>query len=284
MGATVIDCKAIKEQIKDELIERIAKLKSKGIEPNFAAVLVGNDPASQVYVGHKERNCAELGIKSTTYNMAEESTQSEVIKMIETLNNDPSVHGILVQSPLPPHINFNDVAVAISPKKDVDCFHPYNVGLYNISMDMAVFMPCTPAGIIELLKRCNIPVSGKNCVVLGRSNIVGKPMAALLTSMNGTVTICHSKTENLADICRQADIIVVAIRSKNFLTGDMLKKDAIVIDVGINKSEKSRKLWGDADFESCSAVASMITPVPGGVGELTRIMLMANCVKAAENA
>lgn len=277
--AKIIDGKAIAAQVKEEAATDAAKLKEQGVTPCIAVVLIGEDPASKIYVGNKEKACELCGIKSITYKKDESFTEAQLLSLVDELNNDKSVHGILVQLPLPKHINASKALEAISPDKDVDGFHPINVGkLYSGGKG---FLPCTPWGILELLARSGIEISGKQCVVIGRSNIVGKPVAALLMAQNGTVTICHSKTVHLSAICRQADIIVVATGKQNTLKGDMVQRGAVVIDVGMNRDEKG-KLCGDADFDSVSAIAGAITPVPGGVGPMTIAMLMKNCVIAAE--
>ncbi len=270
----IIDGKKMADEIMREVKERVATLST---PPGLAVVIVGDDPASKIYVKSKGTMCAEVGIHSETYELPEATTTDELIALIQKLNDDPKIDGILVQMPTPPHIDAEKVLLAISPKKDVDCFHPHNVGLLMIGK--AVYRPCTPAGIIEMLKRSGVSVAGKHCVVLGRSNIVGKPMAMMLLQENATVTICHSKTENLADICRGADVIVAAVGKKHFLTADMVKPGAVLIDVGINRG-KTKKIYGDIDFDACLEKASLITPVPGGVGLTTKAMLMANCVDA----
>ena len=242
-------------------------------------VLVGEDSASQVYVRGKEADCGECGIRSFPYRLPTETTQRELLDLIEKLNRDPAVDGILVQLPLPEPLEEAAVIAAIAPEKDVDCFHPYNVGRLNIGDP--VFQPCTPAGVMEMLQEYGISPAGKRCVVLGRSNIVGKPMAALLTQADGTVTLCHSKTPDLADITRQADILVSAVGKVNCVTADMVKDGAVVIDVAMNRNEAG-KLCGDVDFAAVEPKASYITPVPGGVGPMTRAMLMRNILTAAE--
>lgn len=277
LAAQLIDGKAIAEQIKQEVILDVQKIKATGGEPALAVVIVGADPASQVYVGNKKKACEYTGIKSMAYELPEETTEAELIELIETLNQSATVNGILVQLPLPKHIDEEKVLLAIRPEKDVDGFHPYNVGLLSIGTGRLI--SCTPAGIIELIKRSGIPIEGKSCVVVGRSNIVGKPAALLLLRENGTVTVCHSRTKNLADICRSADILVAALGKPNFITGDMIKKGAVIIDVGIHRLE-GKKLCGDVDFDGCKEKASFITPVPGGVGPMTIAMLMKNCIAA----
>lgn len=263
--------KAIKETLRLE-VEQMTK------KPTLAVVIAGDDPASKIYVGSKKKACDEIGIQSVSYELPGDVTESELLGIIKTLNENPDVNGILVQLPLPAHICEDTVLRAVSPQKDVDCFHPANVGLLTIGQP--VFLPCTPAGIIELLKSHNVPISGANCVVIGRSNIVGKPAASLLLAENGTVTICHSRTKNLAEITKQADILVAAVGKPKFVTADMIKDNAVVIDVGVHNAGGKKRV-GDVDFDSCFEKASMITPVPGGVGPMTIAMLMKNCVKAA---
>lgn len=272
-----IDGKVISQQIKDELKEKVLQLKEEGREICLAVIQVGNDPASCVYVGNKKKACAYIGIKSLSYELPYETTEEELIALIEKLNNDDSVHGILVQLPVPEHINEKNIINAISPKKDVDGFHPASVGA--LSIGEKGFISCTPAGIIQLLKRSDIEIAGKECVVIGRSNIVGKPMAMLLLRENGTVTICHSKTKDLKEVCKRADILVVAIGRPKMIDASYVKEGAVVIDVGIHRDENN-KLCGDVDYASVEPVAGAITPVPGGVGPMTIAMLMNNCVEA----
>lgn len=279
MSAIIIDGKKISQDIKDELKKEVEELNQKNIFPGLAVILVGNDPASKVYVNNKKRACEYIGIKSFSYELPEETTEEELLNLIDVLNKTREVNGILVQLPLPKHIDENKVLLSIDPIKDVDCFHPYNVGLVSIGK-MDGFLPCTPAGIIELIKRTNIEIEGKNCVVVGRSNIVGKPVSQLLLSNNGTVTTCHSRTKNLTQICQEADILVAAIGKPEFIKEDMVKEDSVLIDVGVNRLENGQ-LCGDIDFEGCKDKALAITPVPGGVGPMTIAMLMKNCVKAA---
>ncbi|WP_058485212.1 bifunctional methylenetetrahydrofolate dehydrogenase/methenyltetrahydrofolate cyclohydrolase FolD [Defluviitalea phaphyphila] len=279
MSTIIIDGKKISQDIKDELKKEVEELNKKEIYPGLAVVLVGNNPASKVYVSNKKKACEYIGIRSFSYELPEETSEEELLNLIDVLNKDEKVNGILVQLPLPKHINEKKILLAINPKKDVDCFHPYNVGLITIG-DLDGFLPCTPAGIIELIKRTNIDIEGKKCVVVGRSNIVGKPVSLLLLSNNGTVEICHSRTKNLSGICKEADILVAAIGKPKFITADMIKEGAVLIDVGINRLENG-KLCGDIDFENCKEKAKAITPVPGGVGPMTIAMLMKNCVKAA---
>ncbi|MCM1082587.1 MAG: bifunctional methylenetetrahydrofolate dehydrogenase/methenyltetrahydrofolate cyclohydrolase FolD [Clostridium sp.] len=275
--AKIIDGKLISKQIKDELKSKVEKLKSEGKEVCLAVIQVGSDPASTVYVGNKKKACEYIGIKSVAYELPEETTEEELLGIIDKLNKDDSVHGILVQLPVPKHINEEHIINAISPEKDVDGFHPASVGA--LSIGKKGFVSCTPAGIIQLLKRSGIEVEGKDCVVIGRSNIVGKPMAMLLLRENGTVTVCHSKTKNLKEVCKRADILVVAIGKPKMIDASYVKEGATVIDVGIHRNENG-KLCGDVDYESASSVAGAITPVPGGVGPMTIAMLMNNCVEA----
>jgi methylenetetrahydrofolate dehydrogenase (NADP+)/methenyltetrahydrofolate cyclohydrolase len=276
--AKIIDGKLISKQIKDELKAEVAELKEKGKEVCLAVIQVGNDPASSVYVGNKKKACEYIGIKSLAYELPEETTEAELIELIEKLNADDSVNGILVQLPVPAHINEEKIINTISPLKDVDGFHPASVGA--LSIGQKGFVSCTPAGIIQLLKRSDVDISGKDCVVIGRSNIVGKPMAMLLLRENGTVTVCHSKTKDLKEVCRRADILVVAIGRPKMIDADYVKEGAVVIDVGIHRMDNG-KLCGDVDYESVEPVASAITPVPGGVGPMTIAMLMNNCVETA---
>ena len=279
MKAQLIDGKLISAEIKAEAAEEAAALKEQGIEPCLAVVLVGDNSASKVYVSNKQKACEAVGIKSVSHVLPGETTEEELLKLIDELNKDASVHGILVQMPVPKQIDDRKVIMAISPEKDVDCFHPVNVGYLHTGAKG--FLPCTPAGIIELIKRSGHSIAGKNCVVIGRSNIVGKPVAMLLMQENGTVTICHSKTQDLAGICRGADIIVSATGKVDTVTADMVKEGAIIIDVGMNRNAEG-KLCGDVDFENVKEVAGAITPVPGGVGPMTIAMLMKNCNTAAK--
>lgn len=275
--AKIIDGKLISKQIKDELKSKVEKLKSEGKEVCLAVIQVGCDPASTVYVGNKKKACEYIGIKSVAYELPEETTEEELLEIIDRLNKDDSVHGILVQLPVPKHINEEHIINAISPAKDVDGFHPASVGA--LSIGKKGFVSCTPAGIIQLLKRSRIEIEGKECVVIGRSNIVGKPMAMLLLRENGTVTVCHSRTKNLKEVCKRADILVVAIGKPKMIDASYVKEGATVIDVGIHRNENG-KLCGDVDYESVEPVAGAITPVPGGVGPMTIAMLMNNCVEA----
>ena len=277
----IIDGKAISAQIREEIAEKVKKYNERtGALPGLAVVIVGENPASQVYVRNKKKACEQVGFNSWVYEMPLATTQDELNALIDKLNADEEVHGILVQLPLPEHLDEEEVILRIKPEKDVDAFHPYNVG--RITIGDPKFLPCTPAGIMELLHRSNIEISGKECVVVGRSNIVGKPMALLLLAENGTVTVCHSRTHNLKEVCRRADILVVAIGKADFVTADMVKEGAVVIDVGMNRNAEG-KLTGDVDFASVSEVASYITPVPGGVGPMTITMLLQNTLRAAEN-
>lgn len=277
--AKIIDGKLISTQIKDEVKVKTEALKAKGIEPCLAVILVGENPASQVYVRNKKRACEYCGIKSLSYELPAETTEEELLNLIDELNENKKCNGILVQLPLPKHIDEDKVLLRIKPEKDVDGFHPYNVGL--LSIGKADLKACTPAGCIELIKRSGVEISGKKCVVVGRSNIVGKPVGMLLLSENGTVITCHSRTKNIAEVCKQADILVAAVGKPNFITGDMVKEGVTVIDVGINRMEDG-KLCGDVDFASVEPKAEFITPVPGGVGPMTIAMLMNNCLVACE--
>ncbi len=278
MQAKIIDGKAISAQLKAEAAEDVKQMKENGITPRLAVVLVGDNSASKVYVRNKQRACEEVGIASKTVLMGEETTEAELLQLIDELNQDQSVHGILVQLPLPKQIDEAKIILAIDPKKDVDCFHPLNVG--SLFTGGEGFLPCTPAGIIEMIRRSGYEIAGKRCVIIGRSNIVGKPVAMLLMKENGTVTICHSKTKDLPGVCREADILVCATGKRNTVTADMIKEGAVVIDVGMNRDEAG-KLCGDVDYAAVSQVAGAITPVPGGVGPMTIAMLMKNCVTAA---
>lgn len=272
-----IDGKQISKDIKEELKEEVASLAAQGRKCCLAVIQVGNDPASSVYVGNKKKACAYIGIESLAYELPEETTEDELLEIIDKLNKDTNVHGILCQLPLPKQINEDHIIKAISPKKDVDGFHPQNVGALVIGEQG--FVSCTPAGIIQLLKRSNIEMDGKHCVVVGRSNIVGKPMSLLMLRENATVTICHSHTKNLEEICKEADILIVAIGKPQFIGKEYVKKGTVVIDVGIHRDENN-KLCGDVKFDEVEPVASYITPVPGGVGPMTIAMLMHNCVEA----
>lgn len=279
--AELINGKQISQKLKDELKKQVEVLKSEGKTCCLAVIQVGNDPASSVYVGNKKKACAYIGIESQAFELPEETTEAELLSLIEKLNHDATVHGILCQLPLPEHIDEEKIINAISPKKDVDGFHPQNVGALVIGQEG--FVSCTPAGIIELLKRSNIDIEGKHCVVVGRSNIVGKPMALLMLRENATVTVCHSRTRDLKEICKEADILIVAIGKPQFVTADYIKEGAVVIDVGIHRNSDN-KLCGDVKFDEAEPLASAITPVPGGVGPMTIAMLMKNCVEAMKNA
>lgn len=279
MKAQRIDGKRISDQIKEEAAQEASALREKGIAPCLAVVLVGSDPASAVYVNNKKKACEKVGIISRSYELPEDTEENAVLQLIEELNMDQSVHGILVQLPLPPQINEKKVIMAIDAQKDVDCFHPFNVGL--VQTGEKGFLPCTPAGVLELIERSGYTISGKRCVVIGRSHNVGKPIAMLLLQKNGTVTICHSKTQDLAGICKEADILVSAVGKLHTVTPDMVKLGAVVIDVGINRNEDG-KLCGDVDYDAVSEVAGAISPVPGGVGLMTVAMLMKNCITAAK--
>lgn len=277
--AKIIDGKAISTEIKNELKEKVAAYKAEGIEITLAVVKVGNDPASAVYVRNKEKACEYVGITSRTLALPEETTEEELLKVVEELNADSAVNGILVQLPLPKHIDESKILLAIDSNKDVDGFHPVNVGKMVIGED--TFLPCTPAGIIEMIKRSDIDIEGKECVVIGRSNIVGKPMSLLMLRENATVTITHSRTKDLKEVTKKADILVAAIGKAKFVTADYVKEDAVVIDVGMDRDENG-KLCGDVDFASVEPKASAITPVPGGVGPMTVTMLLVNCLRSVE--
>lgn len=276
---TIIDGKAVSAAVKDEVKNEVEQLKKSGSVPCLAVVLVGNDPASKVYVGNKKKACEYCGIKSLEYLLDENTTEEELLSLINVLNNDSAVNGILVQLPLPKHINEEHIINSIVPSKDVDAFHPVNVG--KIMIGNPDFLPCTPAGVMEMLKKYNIETCGKDCVIIGRSNIVGKPMAMLMLAANATVTVCHSKTANIKEKCKNADIIIAAVGKAGFVTADMVKDGAVVIDVGINRNSEG-KLCGDVDFESVSQKASYITPVPGGVGPMTIATLMKNTLAASK--
>ena len=273
----IINGKEISASIRAEIKAETEKM---SVRPGLAVILVGSDPASQVYVRNKNKACEEVGFYSEMYTLPEETSMEDLLGLIDQLNHSPQIHGILVQLPLPKHLDEEKVILAISPEKDVDAFHPVNVG--KIMIGNHSFLPCTPAGVMELLSRSGIDVTGKECVVIGRSNIVGKPQAMLLLHANGTVTVCHSRTKNLAEICARADILVSAIGKAKFVTPDMVKEGAVVIDVGINRDENG-KLCGDVDFENVAPKTSFITPVPGGVGPMTITMLMKNTLTAAKN-
>ena len=277
--AILMDGKALAAKMRLQIKEKVEALTAAGTEPALAVIIVGNNPASRFYVNNKKKDCAECGIRSIEKAMPEETTEEELLAVIAELNADPSIDGILVQLPVPKHINERRIIEAIDPKKDVDAFHPENVG--RVMIGQYSFLPCTPAGVMEILAEYDIDVAGKNCVVIGRSNIVGKPQAMLLLHKNGTVTICHSRTKNLAEITRKAEIIVCAVGKEKFLTADMVSEGAVIIDVGMNVNAEG-KLTGDVDFEPVSKLASYITPAPGGVGPMTRVMLLQNTLKAAQ--
>ncbi|WP_302382797.1 bifunctional methylenetetrahydrofolate dehydrogenase/methenyltetrahydrofolate cyclohydrolase FolD [Anaerotignum lactatifermentans] len=279
MKAQRIDGKAISDQIKEEAALEAQKLQRQGITPCLAVVLVGNDPASMVYVNNKKKACEKVGILSRSYELPEDTEEKDLLALVEQLNMDSSVHGVLVQLPLPPQIDEEKVILAVDPKKDVDCFHPLNVGLLHTGQKG--FLPCTPAGVLELIERSGHTIEGKRCVVIGRSHNVGKPTAMLLLQKNGTVTICHSKTKDLKGICKEADILVSAVGKLHTVTKDMVKEGAVVIDVGMNRNENG-KLCGDVDFDDVCEVAGAVSPVPGGVGLMTVAMLMQNCITAAK--
>lgn len=273
----IIDGKAISTQIKEEVKDKVSKLKEEGREITLAVIQVGEDPASTVYVGNKKKACEYVGIKSLAYELEKETTETELLNLIGDLNQREDVNGILVQLPLPSHINEDKIIRSISPQKDVDGFHPQSVGALCIGEPG--FVSCTPAGIIQLLKRSGVEIAGKECVVIGRSNIVGKPMALLLLRENATVTVAHSKTKDLASVTKRADILVAAVGQPKMITKEYVKEGAVVIDVGIHRME-NKKLCGDVDYEDVAPICSAITPVPGGVGPMTIAMLMSNCLEA----
>ncbi|MBQ5988948.1 MAG: bifunctional methylenetetrahydrofolate dehydrogenase/methenyltetrahydrofolate cyclohydrolase FolD [Oscillospiraceae bacterium] len=276
--AKIISGKEVSAKVKNEVKEKALELKNKGIEIGLAVVIVGDDPASRVYVNNKKKACEEVGFNSYEYALPAETTEEELLALVDKLNKDDKVNGILVQLPVPKHINETAVINAISPDKDVDAFHPVNVG--KIMIGDYAFLPCTPAGVMELIDSTGVDIAGKSCVVIGRSNIVGKPMSMLLLHRSGTVTICHSKTKNLKEICANADILVAAVGRPNFVTGDMVKEGAVVIDVGINRMDDG-KLCGDVNYAEAEKKAAFITPVPGGVGPMTIAMLMKNTLTSA---
>lgn len=277
--SVIINGKAVAERIRNEIKQSVESLKQNGITPGLAVIIVGEDAASKVYVRNKKKACEEVGMYSEEYALPENTTEEELLNLIIKLNNKKDIHGILVQSPLPKSLNFKKIIENISVNKDVDAFHPYNVG--KIMIGEYDFLPCTPAGVMELIHETGIKVAGKECVVVGRSNIVGKPQAMLLLHENGTVTVCHSKTVNLKEVTKRADILVVAVGIAEFIKGDMIKPGAVVIDVGMNRNTEG-KLVGDVEFSTASEVAGYITPVPGGVGPMTITMLLKNTLKAAE--
>lgn len=274
----ILDGKKVSQRVKDELKDKVAGLKAQGIEPGLAVIIVGNDSASRVYVNNKKKACEYIGIRSEEYALPEETTEQELLRLVNELNGRKDIHGILCQLPLPKHINEETILCAIDPVKDVDAFHPVNVG--KIMIGDFDFLPCTPAGVMELIAESGIDLCGKECVVIGRSNIVGKPQAMLLLHKNATVTICHSKTKDLKEVCRRADVLVVAVGRAKMVDADYIKEGAVVIDVGMDRDEDG-KLCGDVDFESACTKASYITPVPGGVGPMTIATLMKNAVTAA---
>lgn len=279
MAYQILDGKKVSQKVKDALKEKVAALNAKGIYPGLAVIIVGNDSASRVYVNNKKKACEYIGIRSEEYALAEETTQAELLELIDTLNKKSDIHGILCQLPLPKHIDEETILNSINPSKDVDAFHPVNVG--KIMIGNFDFLPCTPAGVMELIDESGIDLTGKHCVVVGRSNIVGKPQAMLLLHKNATVTICHSKTKDLKGVCRSADVLVVAVGRAKMIDEDYIKDGAVVIDVGMDRDENG-KLCGDVDFDSACKKASYITPVPGGVGPMTIATLMKNAVTAAE--
>ncbi len=279
MAYQILDGKKVSQKVKDALKEKVAALNAKGIYPGLAVIIVGNDSASRVYVNNKKKACEYIGIRSEEYALAEETTQAELLELIDTLNKKSDIHGILCQLPLPKHIDEETILNSINPSKDVDAFHPVNVG--KIMIGNFDFLPCTPAGVMDLIDESGIDLTGKHCVVVGRSNIVGKPQAMLLLHKNATVTICHSKTKDLKGVCRSADVLVVAVGRAKMIDEDYIKDGAVVIDVGMDRDENG-KLCGDVDFDSACKKASYITPVPGGVGPMTIATLMKNAVTAAE--
>lgn len=277
--SNIINGKEVSAYVKAEIKKEVAVLKEKNIEVGLAVIIVGDDPASRVYVNGKKKDCEEVGIASYEYALPADTTQKELMEIVETLNNDDRVDGILCQLPIPKHLDEKEILNAINPEKDVDAFHPINVG--KIMIGDYNFLPCTPAGVMEMIKSTGVSIAGKECVVVGRSNIVGKPMSMLLLHQSGTVTICHSKTKDLKETCKRADILVAAVGVPNLITADMVKEGAVVIDVGMNRLDNG-KLCGDVDFENVKEVAGYITPVPGGVGLMTRAMLLQNTLTAAK--
>ena len=275
--AKIIDGKAVSAAVRAGAKQEVEALKAQGIQPGLAVVIVGDDPASRVYVNNKKKACAEIGIHSEEYALPKETTQEELLDLVRRLNDKKDINGILVQLPLPKHIDESEILLAINSTKDVDGFHPVSVG--NMVIGEKGFLPCTPAGVIQLLKRSGVEIDGKECVVVGRSNIVGKPMAMLLLRENGTVTVCHSHTKDLKEVCKRADILVVAIGKPKFIDDSYVKDGAVVIDVGIHRNENN-KLCGDVDYDKVAPKTSAITPVPGGVGPMTIAMLMKNCVES----
>jgi methylenetetrahydrofolate dehydrogenase (NADP+)/methenyltetrahydrofolate cyclohydrolase len=281
MMATIIDGKAIAAKIRSELAAEVAVLKAKGVIPGLAVVLVGEDPASKVYVSMKEKACTDVGIFSAEHKLSVETSEAELLALIAKLNADPKIHGILVQLPLPKQINTEKVLEAISPDKDVDGFHPYNVG--RLMVGKPTFQPCTPYGVMVMLKEIGFDLAGKSVVVVGRSNIVGKPVAMMCLQQHATVTICHSRTKNLADVVRSADVVIAAVGVPEMIKGDWIKEGAVVIDVGVNRVGE-KKLVGDVEFTAAAARASAITPVPGGVGPMTITMLLYNTLESAKKS
>lgn len=279
METKILNGNNLSKKIRVELKQKVDELKKAGINPGLAVILVGDNSASKVYVGRKKKACEELGIKSYEFLLEQNTKEEDLLELIRKLNNDDEVNGILVQLPLPKHINEERILLEINPKKDVDAFHPFNVG--RIMTGNPVFLPCTPAGVMELIKESGVDPSGKECVIVGRSNIVGKPQAMLLLAANGTVTVCHSRTKNLEEVCQRADILVVAIGKPEFVKGSFIKPGAIVIDVGMNRLDNG-KLVGDVEYATAAEKAAAITPVPGGVGPMTITMLMDNTIKAAK--
>ncbi len=277
--SNIISGKEVSANVKAEIKKEVAVLKEKNIEVGLAVIIVGDDPASRVYVNGKKKDCEEVGIASYEYALPADITQKELMELVETLNNDEKVDGILCQLPIPKHLDEKEILNAINPEKDVDAFHPMNVG--KIMIGDYNFLPCTPAGVMEMIKSTGVSISGKECVVVGRSNIVGKPMSMLLLHQSGTVTICHSKTKDLKAACKRADILIAAVGVPNLITADMVKEGAVVIDVGMNRLDNG-KLCGDVDFENVKEVAGYITPVPGGVGLMTRAMLLQNTLTSAK--
>lgn len=277
MSYKLLDGKDLAARMKKDMFMQVEKLAKTGVVPGLAVIIAGNDPASRIYVNSKKKDCEEVGIKSFEYSLPEETGEEELLELIDALNQDRAVDGILVQLPLPKHLDEAKVIRRISSEKDVDAFHPFNVG--ELMIGRPVFAPCTPAGIMELIKDAGLDVAGKNCVVVGRSNIVGKPMAMLMLHDNATVTICHSKTKDLKSVCKEADILIAAIGRADYITADYVKEGAIVIDVGMNRNAEG-KVTGDVDFTAVSEKASAITPVPGGVGPMTRAMLLKNTIRA----
>jgi len=274
----ILDGKKVSQRVKDELKDKVEKLKKEGINPGLAVIIVGNDSASRVYVNNKKKACEYIGIRSEEYALPEETTEDELLSLVDTLNKKDDIHGILCQLPLPKHINEEKILYAIDPKKDVDAFHPVNVG--KIMIGDFDFLPCTPAGVMDLIEESGIDLTGKECVVVGRSNIVGKPQAMLLLHKNATVTICHSRTKDLKEVCKRADVLVVAVGRAKMIDESYIKDGAVVIDVGMDRDENG-KLCGDVDFDSACKKAGYITPVPGGVGPMTIATLMRNAVTAA---